>query len=256
VNIIKDLFLALIIFITLNPVLYGQEIVTDRPDQTESPVIIPKKSLQIETGFLTGNTNNNNASESQLLVPTMLLRYGLSEKIEIRIIDQLEKRKSVHYSYNYFGLSDLIVGTKIQIFKKEGVNADFAFLTYLILPTGADGLTNNKPGTSSKIAVSHSINDLMDIGYNLGYDNYGYGNGNLTYSVSLGAEITKKIGFFIEDYGELTDLKILISNIDTGFTYLLYDNFQLDLSSGFGLNQKMNFFSVGFSWNIRHKHSN
>ena len=33
----------------------GAELITDRPDQTESSAVVPRKLLQIETGFLMEN---------------------------------------------------------------------------------------------------------------------------------------------------------------------------------------------------------
>ena len=41
----------------------SQEIVTDRPDQTESPSIVPKSSLQIETGFSVQYAENYSLSK-------------------------------------------------------------------------------------------------------------------------------------------------------------------------------------------------
>ena len=59
--------------IALSNVIIAQEIVTDRPDQTESSTTIPNKSFQIEMGFGSGNYN----SERLSLLPTTLFRYGL-----------------------------------------------------------------------------------------------------------------------------------------------------------------------------------
>ena len=39
-----------------------------------------------------------------------------------------------------------------------------------------------------------------------------------------------------------------ISNFDSGFTYLVKDNLQIDLSFGLGINNKMNFQAIGVSW--------
>jgi hypothetical protein len=77
------------------------------------------------------------------------------------------------------------------------------------------------------MTVSHSINEILDIGYNLGYNYSGIGKGDLIYSVSFGAEISKKIRYYAETYGEITDIKDLISNFDSGFTYLIKDNLQV-----------------------------
>ena len=58
------------ILTALNNVINAQEIVTDRPDQTESSTIVPVKSFQTEFGFEKGNYNN----EKILLFPTALFR--------------------------------------------------------------------------------------------------------------------------------------------------------------------------------------
>jgi hypothetical protein len=62
--------------------------------------------------------------------------------------------------------------------------------------------------------------------------------------------ITKKLGTFLETYGEVVDFNDWISNFDAGLTYLIKENMQLDFSFGLGLNHKMNFFSMGYSMNI------
>jgi len=62
--------------------------------------------------------------------------------------------------------------------------------------------------------------------------------------------MTKRIGAYIETYGEVIEFNDWISNFDSGITYLIRDNMQLDFSFGLGLNQKMNYFSVGYSMNI------
>ena len=43
------------IFLIVNTIVYGQTIITDRPDQTESSSTIPKGSLQIEQGSYLGH---------------------------------------------------------------------------------------------------------------------------------------------------------------------------------------------------------
>ncbi len=46
------LYLAAILSIGICYISLAQSIVTDRPDQTESAVSVPKGSMQIETGFI------------------------------------------------------------------------------------------------------------------------------------------------------------------------------------------------------------
>jgi len=241
----------ILIMTALNKVINAQEIVTDRPDQTESSTTIPAKSFQMEMGFGSGNNNNERLS----LLPTALFRYGLSKSIELRFVEQLACFNNNATSETEFGLSDIELGLKIQVLKKEDINTEIAFISHVIIPTGSSELTNTNYGTINKIAISHGMNNFLDSGYNLGYNYFGTGNGDLTYSLVLGISLSDKMGVYVETFGEYSDFTEIISNFDSGFTYLVKENLQLDFSLGLGLTQKMNYFSLGFSWNIKCSHT-
>jgi hypothetical protein len=229
------------------------EITTDRPDQTESSTTVPLKSLQIECGTMIGNYKFNTSSEKLFLIPTTLLRYGLTKSIELRLVEQLISIKNEQSSEEHFGLSDLELGAKIQILKNPSINTEIAFISHLVIPTGAVSITNEYVGTVNKLSISHSITDFLDLGYNLGYNYFGHEKGYLTYSLAFGLGLTERMGTYVETYGEVTEFTDWISNFDSGITYLVRENMQLDFSFGLGLNQKMNYFSLGFSWNIPKK---
>ena len=148
------------------------------------------------------------------------------------------------------GIRDLEVGTKIKLLKKENLKTEIAFLSHLIIPTGTKHISIDKYGTSNKLSISHEITENFGIGYNLGYNYFCEGNGDLTYSFAFGIGINEKVGIYIEPYGEMANLDEFISNFDTGFTYLVNENLQLDFSFGAGINQSMNYMSIGCSWLI------
>lgn len=230
---------------------FSQTIVTDRPDQTESSSTIEKKSFQIETALLINFSEDNNKSTRQILLPTTLFRYGLSRLIELRVLSQLESVKNELTSETNFGVSDLEFGSKIQILKKENINTEIAFLTHLVLPTGSTELSVNKWGTKNKLAISHSVLSSINIGYNIGYNYFGEGKGDFNYSFAFGFSITDKLGLYIEPFGEVLEFNNHKSSFDSGFTYLIKDNSQLDFSFGTGINHTMNYLSIGYSINIR-----
>lgn len=174
----------------LNKVINAQEIVTDRPDQTESSTIIPDKSFQMEMGFGSGNYNNERLS----LLPTALFRYGLFKRLELRVVEQLAGFNNKTTSEWDFGLSDIELGAKIQVLRREDINTEIAFISHLVIPSGSSELTNIYYGTINKIAISHGINNFLDIGYNFGYNYFGTGDGDLTYSVVLGIGLSEKNG--------------------------------------------------------------
>lgn len=59
-----------------------ERIETDRPDQTETPFLLPKKYFQAEFGF-NGEAYANGVN--QFLHPAALLKYGLSNRLELRV---------------------------------------------------------------------------------------------------------------------------------------------------------------------------
>src|ERR1700736_6070107 len=70
----------------------NQEIVTDRPDTTESAVVVPKASLQVENGF----TWTDNGPSRLISLCQSLIRMGLSAATELRLAVPA-------YSLNLFG---------------------------------------------------------------------------------------------------------------------------------------------------------
>lgn len=245
---VKYLFIVFLLLFQIH--LTGQTIITDRPDQTESSSTIEKGSLQIESGLLLGFTESDLTTYQQLLAPTTLFRYGLTDGIELRVLNQFESIKNQIRDQKVNGVSDLEIGTKVQLLKKEDVNTEVAFLSHLILPTGSKLLSNDKFGTINKLSISHSINDNIGLGYNVGYNYFGRGKGNLTYSVALGIGVTEKASIYIEPFGDLVEFQDHEASFDAGVTYLLQDNFQLDFSFGTGINYPMNYISFGFSWQL------
>lgn len=241
--------ILLVVLMLVNYSISAQEIITDRPDQTESSSTIPKGSLQIESGLLFGFSSKDLISEREFLGPTTLFRLALSKGIEIRVVNQFEsKNDTITGKVN--GISDLEFGAKIQLLRKENIKIEIAFLSHLVIPTGSKELTNDKFGTVNKLAISHGLGESAGIGYNLGYNYFGSGNGDLTYSLVLGIGITDKMAIYLEPYGEIAEFENHISNMDAGITYLIKDNFQLDFSFGTGINHTMNYMSIGFSWEI------
>ena len=243
----KHFFTLILVFTTT--AIFSQNIITDRPDQTEASSTIPKNSFQIEMGILAQTSNDKTVTN--FAGPSTLIRYGISEKVELRLFNQFESNKLELEGGNIksSGLSDIEIGAKIQLLKKEDVNTEIAFMSHAIIPTAKDELTNDKIGTINKLSISHAVNDKIGIGYNVGYDNINKVSA-FTYSVAIGFALAEKFGLYIEPYGALAEGNNFESNFDAGVTYLAKNNLQFDVSYGTGLNNDMQYVSAGFSWNI------
>ena len=76
-------FLLLLIAPVGTGVARGQspDMVTDRPDQTESATVVPRGLLQVETGYLFARDGDVDG----YAVPGTLFRLGLGGRLELRI---------------------------------------------------------------------------------------------------------------------------------------------------------------------------
>ncbi len=228
------------------------ELVTDRPDQTESASIVPLRSLQIETGFLLENGSDNDTKIRSLAYNTTLLRYGLLENLELRLgLDYLGKKTT---PVKISGLAPLYAGFKVKVREEDGWKPETAFLGGLVFPfTAGNDFKPAYTAASLRFAFAHTLSDRFSLGYNLGAEWDGFSaRSGYYYSVALGTSLTEKVGVFIENFGMFHENSISEHLMDAGFTFLLLPNLQLDLSGGIGLNKHAvsNFVSAGLTWRI------
>ena len=111
-NAKKTITLSIIVLL-FSITIFSQQMVTDRPDQTESSSTVTQGSIQIELGM---NTQTAEDNRMKLFAgPSTLIRYGISDKVELRIFNQYEsyKMELEGGSITTSGWSDLEVGMKI-----------------------------------------------------------------------------------------------------------------------------------------------
>ena len=226
------------LFLLFNCSLVFSQITTDRPDQTESAVVLSSGQIQVESGISIENSQSN---------INTLFRIGIIEGIEIRINstylinDELSFMKKSSFT-------DFEVGAKFRIFDKNQNNTKVAFLSHLSVPTAIEVFSNNVYGLLSRLNISHDLNNESQIGYNLGYNKFKKMDGQFIYTIVYGRSLDS-FGIFFEIFGD--DSKNISNiNFDSGITYLLDNKKQLDLSIGKGINNDMFFISGGISISI------
>ncbi len=228
-----------------------QGLVTDRPDQTESSVTIPKNSFQIESGFVYEYDKADGVEAQNYTMNSTLLRVGLFDNMELRIGTAYLK---VEDSISVDGFGPLYIGTKVFISEEKGWIPELAILANIIMPGFSEKAFKPKYlGSGIRIAASHTITDFMGLGYNIGAEWDGdnpYATG--IYSLVLGFSLTSKLSAFIESYGYLPQADKPDHRADAGFTFLVTPNFQFDCSGGIGLMEYSPdyFVNAGFSWRI------
>lgn len=253
----------LTIVILISSTIYSQsipELVTDRPDQTESSVTVPKGWLQIETGILMeGDSPMDNVDLTNTVYNTTLLRYGLFDKTELRFGWEYlqEKWDNDGIESDVTGLVPLVIGFKTQISEEDGWIPELAFLGHLTIPNvGEEDFQADYLTPDFRFAGTKTLNDRFSAAFNLGGEWDGVlPNTNIFYSVVVGMGLSEKIGAFAEVYGYVIEDCDPDHRFDAGATYLINNNFQLDISGGVGINEKAPdyFISGGLSYRLNLK---
>ncbi len=256
---IKKLFLHGFLLFGLSFSLFSQDtlnvpgLVTDRPTQSESPVIVPAGFFQVETGFIhefvTSDITNT-------FYNTTLLRYGLIKGLEIRLgMDYLKNVEQWNENTEFItrGTTPVFISSKIHIAREQGIWPEVAFCAGLGIPkTGAGVFMTSYLAPSLKVIASHTIGSNFSLGYNIvaAWDGETAQPTGI-YTVSLGMSVSEGIGIFIENYAYFRK-GFFDFRSDAGITWLLKKNLQVDLSGGLGLNKKApnGFISCGISWRV------
>ena len=232
------------------------ELITDRPDRTESATSVPAGLLQIETGLEFLNETLNDESElSEITIAGTLLRYGLIENLELRLAGAFlsQELRTISEDSKNEGLSDLMVGAKYEFINAHETIPDLAILFSLFLPIGAEKLTSSDVEPNAVLSLSKSATNYLDIGCNIGIHYNSSDQKSLYfYTLAAGFGITEEFGAFTEIFSEILSNSSPFYSINAGFTYLLLNNLQLDISGGNGFFNSLEvwYFGAGFSIRI------
>ncbi|MBK8608842.1 MAG: transporter [Chitinophagaceae bacterium] len=234
----KNLYLILFFLCCGTPVFSQTEkIDTDRPDQTESAVTVPHKWLQFEMGF---GRQANSPGQNEYQHPTLLSKYGISKKIEFRLITTLRtdidnSDPAVKQTVN--GLSPVEVGAKIALWEEKKLLPK----TSLIFHVGIPKLASNKLQTDHlapnfRFSMQHSLTNNIGLGYNLGAQWDGESKAaTWIYTLAPGISLGKKWYAYIEAFGFISKQHEPEHSLDAGIAFFISDNFKIDISSGFGI---------------------
>ena len=220
-----------LLLILLGHTAIGQTIATDRPSAlTENATSLYKNGIQLESGLLIQLDSGETQSIS---APNLLLRYGLTEKTELRLMND------VLINEGNIILGVWTIGTKIQLYESGKMNLSVLSSTALPNVNGEMGSLLEQP-INAKVIGNYAVSKTNSVGYTVGYT---INQNEIGYSLFLSHNFSDNISSFIELYGFNDQL-----NIDAGFAYLVQDKLQFDAYFGSGINNKMTFASVGLSY--------
>jgi Putative MetA-pathway of phenol degradation len=227
---------------------------TDRPDQTECPFIVPKKWMQAEWGF---NYEKTSSRLNTFIYPTLLTKYGVGKKLELRLITTLiaEREHHIPGPVTNAGLEPVEIGFKTALLEEKGVIPKTSLIAHIAIPELSSAkFKTDKWAPNFVFTMQHTISSSLAVGYNLGAAWDGFTNTPYwIYRFSPGVNIGERFYAYAEAFGFIQRDETANHNIDGGLAYYFNNDLKLDLSAGKGLSaSSVNYYiALGASFRFR-----
>lgn len=229
------------------------DIVTDRPDFTESSEVIRKGGFQFESGLSFESDGRDSDRARSFTAPSALMRIGLGHRTELRLGGDgvlTELVSGVRSS----GYSDFEVGAKVHLLYADRAGFDLAILPIVSLPVGADGFTSGTVDPTLKITWARELPAGFGATGNVNLAMLSDEAGRFdqkAISVSIGHDLVAGWGSYAEVYGfsRLDRAGSRAITLNGGFSHPAGDRIQFDIEAGRGVTADAPdwFFGAGFA---------
>lgn len=226
----------------------AQEMVTDRPDFTESALVVAKRTIQIESG--TERVDFDIYSEWSR--PSVMVRAGLGSNLELRLGFAGWTGITVHDRTQTYA-NDMMLEAKYQ-FTASDADVPLALLLVSTWPTGEPEVSVGQTEMGIKLAASRDLNDRAGISFNLGAISSNGDQGrtwSALASVSMGISLHDRTAAFVEVLADIPQKHAWQPVLDGGLTFLIRSDLQLDAYLGRGLNSHAADYIVGAGLSFR-----
>jgi len=224
------------------------EMVTDRPDFTESASVVPRGRLQLEAGYTFYRDEDADLLAAHSY-PEALARIGiLEDRLEVRVGQSVLTTRSAGGANGdpapETGLTDLYLGAKVRLAGQRGARPEWALILQSTLPTGSRGLRGDRvvPGVNCVYAwevVPEFLSIAASTQANVPSDESDEAFVVWTQSVSIGYSLTDRVGAFTEWFGSASTGRqggrTTANAVDGGFTVRASPRVQWDIRAGIGI---------------------
>ena len=230
-------------------------IATDRPDFTETAESVPFGRIQLESGYTFAKVEDERAHT----LGELLLRIATGRRTEARI--GLNSYSWVRSSSGRIsGLEDMTLGFKAKLMEgADGIGfrrPNVALIGHTTIPTGSRGFREDNFQPEAKLCLAWDLADRLALGSNL---NYGWASeggewfGQFSGTISFGYSLNDRTGIYLEYFTFVPAGRggPNASYIDSGMTFLINDDYQLDVRAGFGLNSARPDYFIGAGFGRR-----
>lgn len=233
---------------------------TDRPGILLSIPTVKPHVLQVELGIPSVTIANGGGSDFRSTSLVALLRYGLTDRFELRLGSPVYSETRVTSGGSRFtdhGFGDVEVGAKWRPVDNAGARPSIALIPSVIVPVGEKGFSSERPvyqlNTMAEWALTKDWSFDALAGYLNGPDDRGRYSQE-TFAVLLGRSLpSPKWSAYGEAAYILTNLAGASDSsfLGGGIKYLVSNDLQLDLSFDRGLTADSPDWLFGLGLSIR-----
>jgi len=221
---IRFAFISILLFPFMAAAQSPLELITDRPDFTESGVTVPRGRVQIESGILYDQV----VDTGNVVFPEVLVRWAPLNRFEFRF-------GIPNYTAGDFptGFSDGSLGAKVQ-FGPIG-SWDLGLIAAVSLPVGEAELTSGTVDPELILIAGRNLSSRVSLGaqgmliYDGAKDVWQIGG-----TLVVGAELAERAGTFVEAVVIDQRRNSVFAMLHHGYTYLITPTLQLDVHAGLG----------------------
>ena len=244
--------LALVVLVCISGAvpssINAQNLITDRPDFTESAVVVNRGVIQLEAGATISSIPGPNDIDV-LVVGEPLFRWGVADRLEARFQLPSYVRRSNHRTVD--GISDPLVGVKYQI-GPVGSATDLAAIGMVSIPAGSEEFTNDTVVPDVIFIASQQMSPEVSLGGQIiaslpevdGERSFEFG-ATLVGATTMNNGLSLFVEFAV-DVPEEGTAPILVHG---GVAYPISPTLQVDFHGGFGLSESApdGFMGLGFA---------
>lgn len=229
-------------------------IITDRPDFVESSDVVGLGRQQVEVGLSLDSTSDQGVTVRNFTTPT-LLRLGLGRTWEARIeTDGLVHTRVTgpEFSDSDSGVSDASVGVKFHLQDGGEGKPGVALLLHADLPSGSPAFRGEGVRPSIRMVGEWELSDTTSLGVMPGVvfdrnEQHHFTSGIL--AATYGVQLNQATHGFVEVAGQQLLVKDEdggnVITFDTGMSYLLDNETQVDASLNLGLTRQSPDWTIG-----------
>ncbi|HKG69083.1 MAG TPA: transporter, partial [Segetibacter sp.] len=199
---------------------------------------------------------NDVEHSDEYLFPSAFLKYGLTKKLELRMLIEQE----TDYSYTpekhktAGGLEPVKVGFKYNLFDEKGLIPKTSVIARADIPKLASrDFKTDFVAPFFRLAMENSLSKKLSLIFNIGEEwEEDDVHGEFFYSLSPQLEITDKLKIFAEVLGYVSREQTAKNTFDAGLLYQVLPNLQFDIFGGVAISENApdNFIELGISFRL------